>query len=186
MRVLSLDAGKNHFAYACIETTGESVSVTALGKLEHPIKDLTEAGMPSNVRKFLDEVTPFVEQADAVVFERVTQQPNRTMGSSVEYIGIAMGIITCRCADLGVALVPTMASTWKVKTKKLFRAWETSSELFDQPVLVKARKSNVISDHEFDALGIGLWFLQRMYVFEPLRVMFAEEVARILSERGRK
>ena len=186
MRVLSLDAGKNHFAYACIETAGSDVSIPGLGKLEHPIQDLTEAGMPANVTQFIAEVTPFVEHTDVVVFERVTQQPNRTMGSAVEYIGIAMGIITCMCADLGVALVPTMASTWKVKTKKLFRVWETSSELFNQPVLVKSRKSNIISDHEFDALGIGLWFLQRSHTFEHLRAQFANEVARILTERSRK
>lgn len=164
MKLLAIDAGKSNFAYAALEHKADDVTITNMGLLANPITDLSREGFKSNVQRFDAEIQAVLKGTDLVVFERVIQQPGRTSGSAVEYIGFAMGIVTARCEDMGILAIPTTAATWKRATRRVAGNWEKSAELFGQKIKSKASKANVISDHEYDALGIALWFLVKQNV----------------------
>ena len=184
MRILALDGGKAHFAYASVEVRDNTCSIEDLGLLNSPMSDLTAESVSASADAFMTEMHPLILGSDRVVFERVIQQPNRTSGSSVEYIGVSLGMILAECRDLNKPLVPVMASTWKPMTKRRFVKWTSSAELFDQPPVVKNKKSNIVSDHEYDALGIALWYTNKLGVpFNEARQALALAVANIISER---
>jgi len=158
MRLLTLDTGKSHIAYATTCITDE-IHLESLGTIP-AVDDLTQDGIQQNIAVYDEALSSICNTIDVIVFERVIQRPGRVSGSSVEYIGVSVGVLLARSHDKHIRVIPTMASTWKTKLRKI-KPWTTSSELFDFPPIVKTRKSNIIADHEFDATSIALWFIQK-------------------------
>lgn len=159
MRLLTLDTGKNQSAYAITCITDNDVVLEDIGVIP-AVYDLTKENIQQNIANYDKNLQALCDNIDTIVFERVIQRPTRTSGSSVEYIGIGVGVLLARCQDHNILAIPTMASVWKTKLRKI-KPWTTSSEIFNFPPIVKARKSNMIADHEFDAASIALWFIQK-------------------------
>lgn len=187
MNVLSLDAGKKHFAYAMLSGTMDapSVRIERVGKLSHTIDDLRECSIVEQSKKFSDEILQCVGNADILVFERAMQQPGKTSGSAIEYMNVMLGMFIQRSVDRGILTVPVAASTWKPTMKRKVPQFQVESAQIYGLRVKKTANHALITDHEFDAVSIGLWFMTCRLEF-PLDIavgQISEQIASIQEAR---
>jgi hypothetical protein len=165
--VLSCDPGKESFAWAYIALDGTLIDC---GTLKHPIDDMRAMQFLAQFPLFLAEVNRLFKRKDvklrALVAERLTPRPGYGSGATCEFINLALGALYVVSRLNRVKhICPTMPSTWKGWLARLTTGkskLETSATAFGYPqVLKNPRKTDNFGlyDHEFDAIGIGLWFV---------------------------
>lgn len=169
--VLSCDPGKDNYAWAFVEVgTGRVVDT---GMIAHTLSDLTFMQFVQQWRLHLVDVKKLLARSDvnidALVVERLTPRPGMGSGAAAEYVNLMIGALYVLARLRGVGrIVPVMPSTWKGWLAALHngsansRSLESSPTALGFPQVVKnERKSDnfPIKEHQFDAIGIGLWFV---------------------------
>lgn len=169
--VLSCDPGKDNYAWAFIEVgTGRVIDT---GMVEHTLCDLTFMQFVQQWRLHLVDVKKLLARTDiqieALAVERLTPRPGMGSGAAAEYVNLMIGALYVLARLRGIGrIVPVMPSTWKGWLAALYngaansRSLESSPIAFGFPQVVKnERKTDnfAIKEHQFDAIGIGLWFV---------------------------
>lgn len=165
--VLACDPGKDNYAWAFVEIgTG---CVVDTGMVAHTLCDLTFMQFVQHWRLHLADVKRLLGRNDvvfdALCVERLTPRPGMGAGANAEYVNLMIGALYVLARLRGIKrIVPVMPSTWKgwlARTHNKERTLESSPIAFGFPQIIKnERKSDnfPIKEHQFDAIGIGLWF----------------------------
>lgn len=169
--VLSCDPGKDNYAWAILDLSTGAVIDT--GMFGNTLYDLTFMQFVQQWRRHLVQVKALLRRKDvnfsALCVERLTPRPGMGSGAAAEYVNLMIGALYVLARLRGIKLiVPTMPSTWKgwlgsvVSGEKNVRALESSPVAFGFPQVLKSERKTdnfPIKEHQFDAIGIGLWFV---------------------------
>lgn len=170
--VLALDPGKRHFAFCVIV----GASLKRVGMIHNTINDIDAAHALPQREAFVAELDSVLDRYEPqiLVIERMQQRPGMGGGAPAEYINIMIGVVLEHCTAKGIEFRGVTAATWKNALKRAYdpkpdratlpkgtriKALPNSERMgFDVP---KSSKTLPILDHEFDAVGIGMWFIEQ-------------------------
>lgn len=166
--ILSFDPGVSNFAYSVLNH--RTLELLKVGKL---LTTITEANNFSQriffrkqIRYLLKEFSPKYVVCEAY------QNRGMFRGAQVELVNLMLGIII----DVYPKLELVQASTWKNYMRRQYLTDEECKELIPKDKKGKKKKkkkrytfemehlieSKTISEHEIDAVGIGLFLAERI------------------------
>lgn len=180
MRVIALDPGKNHFAYAVITKR----RCTHHGHLR-TITDLNVTELPDQLLRFAHDADDLLNKAkpdDWLCFERMQHRPNQGGGAVVEYINVMIGIVLGRAHARGMRVYPVPPMTWKshfirqlgldrkrftMVGQKIAMKLPAGSKAktrreFCAGVLDCQGRTKGMTPHEGDAVGIGAYCWEQL------------------------
>lgn len=168
--ILALDPGKTHFAYAILSKKG----LVKTGMIHNVIDTFSEDNLTLQVIRFIREIKRlfFKYPIDIVVAERyqVRGKFGGMMGASCEYISYQLGIIGClfkKKAKL-YSITPALWKNYMYKTYD-FPNKTSLTEVFGFYGLSKNFSTVPILEHQFDAVGIGVWAANKFWEVDLYR-----------------
>lgn len=175
MRVVGLDPGKKHFAYAVLQE-GRCIDRGAI----RPIDTLQVRAINDQLIRFSHDVNRVLDNLschDWLAFERMQHRPNLGGGAVVEYINLMLGIVIGAARERHIQLYPVMSTTWKSCFVKRFGIERQRFTMVGQKLTMRlpagskhktrrefcaglldgqARSRN-LTPHEGDAVGIACY-----------------------------
>jgi len=175
-KILAADPGKSDFAW-CIVAKNKILSI---GMLKDTVSDIRETFVNSQVRAFKKALLRIIDRNEGIeeiVVERFQQRPGKGGGGNAEFVNIMIGVIISICVDRNLKVNLVQASTWKnhmalrysldvtddtpkSRRSRSKKVKQTQAERFGWKVS-KTSKKAFIKDHEFDAVGIAQWVLEK-------------------------
>lgn len=163
--VLCYDPGKAHFAYCDVVGT----DIKSVGMITETIDDLKTGVFPYRLRMFYRQLKKLVATSEAqygtvtdIVCERFMARPGKGGGAVSESINVMLGVIALFCHKNNIHIELVSSSQWKNRMKRRLGG-DTQAQRYGYPWMVKnPLKGNPypISDHEFDATGIALAYIE--------------------------
>lgn len=159
MNILALDPGKEDFAYAFIVRGRFKEG----GMLSNPINNITDAVISKQIILFRRDVDALLNKCleydvKIIVAERF-QVRGRMNGASSEYINFMLGYIAA-LVPKGILFKVILPATWKNALQALHKVPKKTdtSKIFGFVGVTKTMGTLPITDHIFDALGIGYYY----------------------------
>jgi hypothetical protein len=155
------------FAYCDVVGT----KIQALGMITETIDDLKSGIFPYRLRMFYRQFKKLVQNSESkygkitdLVCERYMSRPGKGGGAVSESINVMIGVIALYCHKNNIHIELVSSALWKNRFKKRI-GLDTQAQRYDFTWLSKEPlKGNPypISDHEMDATGIALAYLETM------------------------
>jgi Holliday junction resolvasome RuvABC endonuclease subunit len=160
---MCLDPGKDNFAYAIV--CGKGLMKT--GMLRNTVNSFSEKEHIEKVKLFQKEILSIVDRfkIDAIVAERYLVRSGQSkMGASCEYISYMLGFISKICRERNIELHLVTPSVWKQFCIRTFKENPKTplTETFGFFGLSKNFSNVPLREHQFDAMGISLYWYNRM------------------------
>lgn len=144
MKILSFDPGKNHFAWAYVNSKSKcnqhgfvrTITTLTFEKLRDELDQFT-----ADVEKLLDRFELGSSLGHAVAIERMQHRPKFGGGAVVEYMNVMIGIVFSLARRRGIQIMAVPAGTWKKHVREVYSL--KTADLFTmatQKLTVKAPK----------------------------------------------
>lgn len=163
--VLCFDPGKAHFAYCDVVGT----DIKSVGMVTETIDDLKTGIFPYRLRMFYRQLKKLVATSESkygtitdIVCERFMARPGKGGGAVSESINVMLGVIALFCHKNNIHIELVSSSQWKNRMKRRLGG-DTQAQRYGYSWMSKEPlKGNPypISDHEFDATGIALAYIE--------------------------
>lgn len=163
--ILALDPGKTHFAYAIIS---KKKGLVKTGMINNVIDDFSKDNLTLQVIRFIRELRRlfFNYPITIVVAERyqVRGKFGGMMGAVAEYLNFMLGIVGALFRKRAKLYLITPA-LWK---NYMYRTYDFPNkspltEVFGFYGLSKNFSTVPILEHQFDAVGIGVWAAKKFW-----------------------
>lgn len=176
--ILSLDPGKEFFAWCLVSDRGKVIDFGMMPKTITDIRDMYANSQVKKFRKAMRKLVLGFKDLHEIAMERFQQRPGKGGGANAEFINIMIGVVATICVELNLRVTLVQASTWKnhmasryspklpakpTKSGKPGRPTalkQTQAERYGYRVS-KTSKTAPIKDHEFDAIGIAQWVIEK-------------------------
>ena len=169
--ILALDPGKTHFAYAILSKKG----LVKTGMFKNTIKDLSlNDSLNKQIIRFINECKNYTNKYPIkyVVAERyqIRGKFGGTQGASCEVINLMLGIIAYlfRKRSNVYCITPALWKNYMYKTYD-FPNKTSLTEVFGFYGLSKNFSTVPILEHQFDAVGIGVWAANKFWEVDLYR-----------------
>jgi Holliday junction resolvasome RuvABC endonuclease subunit len=116
MKILSLDPGKNHFAWAYINSKGKCAQhgfVRTITTMEFAKICVEIDRFTADIEKLLDRFELGGSLGHAVVLERMQHRPKFGGGAVVEYMNVMIGIVLLLARQRKIQPMAAPPGTWK-------------------------------------------------------------------------
>lgn len=194
---LTIDPGKEFCAWCAIRGR----KILDFGMFVPTISNITELQVNSQVvgfKRSLRNLLQAFPKVKEIVIERFQPRPGMGGGANAEYINIMIGVVLSECARLHLRSTPVQASTWKnhmslrydpvipnnpkgKKKAREKREKRTHAERLGYKVS-KTAKTCPIKDHEFDAIGIAQWVVEKRGNVKLLSI-FKKQIDKVWRSR---
>jgi len=189
MKVLSIDTGKKHFAWAlCSSKKG----VIENGMIEKTITSLSDRFINKQFYDFKKEFKKIRDLAIKnkcifIIAERFQSRPGGGFGfgANAEYINVMIGVMgsMCRGKILFKAIMPSVWKTYFKRKLKLDKKQKMEApNLFGFYDMKKNVTTYPILEHQFDACGIGLHSLEKK-LEKPFIILFRNSLFKLWKEK---
>ena len=158
--ILCLDPGKDNFAFAVVSKKG----LISTGMFSNTINSFKEKEKLKKVKAFSKEVLAILNKyriTDVIAERYLVRGGQSKMGASCEFISFMLGYIGRICIKRKIKLHLVTPSVWKQFCIRTFEEKPKAplTELFGFFGLSKNFSNVPIREHQFDAMGISLyWF----------------------------
>jgi hypothetical protein len=163
--ILAIDPGKTHFAYAIIS---KKKGIVKTGMIRNVIDDFSKDNLTLQVVRFVRELKRlFIKYPITIIVSERYQVRGRfggMMGASCEYISYMAGIIGClfRKRSRIYCITPALWKNYMYKTYD-YPTKSSLTEVFGFYGLSKNFSTVPILEHQFDAVGIGVWAANKFW-----------------------
>ena len=197
--VLAMDPGKDWYAWSILDGEGHLLDT---GMIKTPVHEFKFMFFRRQVLAFTKEIQDLLARHAyfAVVAERYQIRGTGSVGEVCEFVNLMLGIVTAEALHRPAPrphLDFMPAGVWKnwLSTVMLGASGliDATPDVFGYPFVTKqASKRKVrgvlpIKEHQFDSIGIGLWFIAREVRVEDAYDMIVNvtkpDVDRIYQER---
>ena len=163
--ILCLDPGKDNFAFAIVSKKG----LIDTGMLNHTINSFKEKEKFKKVKAFSREIVSILDShkiTDVIAERYLVRGGQSKMGASCEFISFMLGYIERLCVKRKIKLHLVTPSVWKQFCIKTFKEKSKTplTELFGFFGLSKNFSNVPIREHQFDAMGISLYWFSKSKV----------------------
>jgi len=197
--VLALDPGKDHFAWSIIDGTGRLLDT---GMIRQPVKEFKFMFFRRHALSYVKEIRELLSrhQYFAVVAERYQIRGMGSVGEVCEFVNLMLGIVTAE-----VLRMPSPAPHLDFMPAGVWKNWlstvmlgdpgllEKTPDAFGYPFVTKQASTRKvrgvlpIKEHQFDSIGIGLWFVAReahvLDAYDMVANVTKPDVDRLWEER---
>lgn len=163
--ILALDPGKTHFAYTILS---KKKGIVKTGMIRNVIDTFSEDNLTLQVLRFIREIKRlFLKYPIKIVVAERYQVRGRfggMMGASCEYINFQLGLVSYLFRNKAKLYLITPALWKKYMYDKYDFPYKSSlTEVFGFYGLSKNFSTVPILEHQFDAVGIGVWAANKFW-----------------------
>jgi Holliday junction resolvasome RuvABC endonuclease subunit len=182
--ILCLDPGKDNFAYAVVSKK----KLVATGMFSNTINSFTEKDKHNKVKAFSKEIVRLLDKykvTDVVAERYLVRAGQSKTGASCEFISFSLGYIERLCKERKIELHLITPSVWKQFCIRTFKEKPQTplTETFGFFNLSKNFSNVPIREHQFDAMGISLyWFSKSDVDVFKLRKRICKKLVKIWRE----
>lgn len=182
--ILCLDPGKDNFAYAVVSKK----KLVATGMFSNTINSFTEKDKHNKVKAFSKEIVRLLDKykvTDVVAERYLVRAGQSKTGASCEFISFSLGYIERLCKERKIELHLITPSVWKQFCIRTFEEKPQTplTETFGFFNLSKNFSNVPIREHQFDAMGISLyWFSKSDVDVFKLRKRICKKLVKIWRE----
>ena len=160
--ILCLDPGKDNFAYAVVSKKG----LIDTGMFSNTINSFKEKEKRKKVKAFSKEILNILnkyELTDVIAERYLVRAGQSKTGASCEFISYMLGYIERLCIKRNIELHLITPSVWKQFCIKTFKEKPQTplTETFGFFGLSKNFVNVPIREHQFDAMGISLYWYNK-------------------------
>lgn len=155
---LGFDLGSKNMAYGRVIDLKGKVLVKKCSMFQNPIKELKDSAgneLSTRVKAFVNEFEEVLNlcKPDVVMAERFMTRGFK--GSTIEAIGLMLGLMAGACHARGIKFILVTASTWKNSFSRRFGGKEVLPDIYKQLAKKQA--------HKIDACLIGCFCLDKTF-----------------------
>ena len=182
--ILCLDPGKDNFAYAVVSKK----KLVVTGMFSNTINSFTEKDKHNKVKAFSKEIVRLLDKykvTDVVAERYLVRAGQSKTGASCEFISFSLGYIERLCKERKIELHLITPSVWKQFCIRTFKEKPQTplTETFGFFNLSKNFSNVPIREHQFDAMGISLyWFSKSDVDVFKLRKRICKKLVKIWRE----
>lgn len=163
--ILCLDPGKDNFAFAVVSKK----KLIDTGMFSSTINSFNEKDKNSKVKAFNKEIISLLNRykvTDIVAERYLVRGGQSKTGASCEFISFSLGYIERICKERKINLHLITPSVWKNFCIKTFKEKPKTplTETFGFFNLSKNFSNVPIREHQFDAMGISLYWFNKLEV----------------------
>lgn len=163
--ILCLDPGKDNFAYAVVSKK----KLIDTGMFSNTINSFSENDKCKKVKEFSKEIITLLNEysvTDVVAERYLVRAGQSKTGASCEFISFMLGYIERLCKERKIKLHLITPSVWKQFCIRTFKEKPKTplTETFGFFNLSKNFSNVPIREHQFDAMGISLYWFSKYNV----------------------